>query len=236
MSIGIMQPYFFPYLGYFSLIKHTDSWIVFDAVQYIDRGYMNRNRIIHPDKPETMYITVPVTAHRDTRIPDVRIDASQPYAARILGQLTASYQKRAPHFRAVYALVEECLAAERESLRDLNVLCLKRTCEYLGVPLNLRIFSEMNLAIEPVREPDEWALHICKALGEKDYCNPPGAMEMFDRKKYEDAGVSIRFLRFEPVPYPQRKPRFFESLSVLDAMMFCTPAEVSSMLDSYTLL
>ena len=236
MSLGIMQPYFFPYLGHFSLIQHTDRWIVFDTVQYIDRGWMNRNRIIHPDQPETIYITVPVTAHRDTRICDVRIDASQPYAERILGQLSASYKKRAPYYRAVSALVEECLAKERHSLRDLNILCLKRVCGYLGIPLNLQIFSQMELPVEPVHGPDEWALNICKALGETDYLNPPGAMAMFDRQKYAAAGVSIRFLNFEPTPYNQRKNRFFESLSVLDAMMFCSPAEIVDMLNCYTLL
>ena len=236
MSIGIMQPYFFPYLGYFSLIKHTDSWIVFDPVQYIDRGWMNRNRIIHPDQPETMYITVPVTAHRDTLICDAQIDAAQPYAARILGQLSASYKKRAPYYKAVAALVEECLAAETHSLRDLNVRCMERVCAYLGMPLNLRVYTEMNLEIEPVHGPDEWALNICRALGETDYINPPGAMDMFDRKKYADAGVSIRFLRFEPTPYSQRKPKFFECLSVLDAMMFCSPEKINAMLDQYTLL
>lgn len=236
MRLGIMQPYFFPYLGHFSLIKHTDEWIVFDTVQYIDRGWMNRNRIIHPDKPETLYVTVPVTAHRDTIIHDVEIDRSQPYAQRILGQLAASYQKRAPYYKTVAGLVGDCLADETHSLRDLNVLCLRRVCEYLGVPLNMRIFSQMNLPIAPVSSPDEWALNICKALGETDYLNPPGAREMFDRKKYADAGVQLRFLQFEPTPYNQKKRQFFENLSVLDAMMFCSPEEICAMLDVYTLL
>lgn len=236
MSLGIMQPYFFPYLGHFALIMRTDRWIVFDPVQYIDRGWMNRNRIIHPTQPETMYVTVPVSVHRDTLIRDVSIDAAQPYAERILGQLTASYRKRAPHFQAVYALVEECLSTGMHSLRDLNVLCLQRVCQYLEIPLKFEIFSEMELSIEPVHSPDEWALHICKALGETDYLNPPGAMEMFDRKKYSDAGVSIRFLQFEPTPYNQKKSCFLPNLSVLDAMMFCPPEEIRAMLGRFTLL
>ncbi len=236
MSIGIMQPYFFPYLGYFSLIKHTDSWIVFDPVQYIDRGWMNRNRIIHPNKPESLYITVPVTAHRDTLIHDAAIDASQPYAQKILGQLAASYQKRAPYYKKITELVSSCLEAETTNLRDLNVLCLQRVCAYLGIPFKLQIFSNMALAIAPANAPDEWALNICTALGETSYINPPGAMEMFDREKYRSAGVDIRFLKWEPTPYNQRKPVFLTSLSVLDAMMFCTPEEISDMLDCYTLL
>jgi len=236
MSLGIMQPYFFPYLGHFSLIQHTEKWIVFDTVQYIDRGWMNRNRIIHPDKPEAMYITVPVTAHRDTPICDVRIDGSQPYIPRILGQISASYKKRAPYYATVSDLAASCLNDETENLRDLNVLCLQRTCQYLGIPLHLSIFSQMHLAIDPVSGPDEWALNICKALGETDYLNPPGAMDMFDRKKYADAGVNIRFLQFEPTAYNQKKPLFLPALSVLDAMMFCSPQEIRGMLEQVTLL
>lgn len=236
MSIGIMQPYLFPYLGYFSLIKRTDRWIVFDTVQYIDRGWMNRNRIIHPNQPESMYFTVPVTARRETLIRHAAIDGSQPYIQKILGQLAASYQKRAPYYKEVRALAASCLEAERDNLRDLNILCLERVCAYLGIPLNMEIFSRMELAVEPAGAPDEWALNICKALGEKEYINPPGAMEMFHREKYRAAGVEIRFLKWEPTPYNQRKPLFFPSLSVLDAMMFCAPEEIRDMLDRYTLL
>ena len=236
MAIGIMQPYFFPYLGYFSLIKHTDRWIVFDTPQYIERGWVNRNRIIHPNQPEDAYITVPVAGvHRETAIKDVAIDAAQPYAERILGQLAASYKKRAPHYAAVSALVADCLAAETENLSRLNVLGMRRVCDYLGIPLSLEIFSEMRLELPAIHAPGDWALEICKALGETDYINPPGAPEIFDREKYAREGVGIHFLKIEFTPYEQKKPRFFEGLSVLDAMMFNTPAQVRDMLDRYEL-
>ncbi len=236
MAIGIMQPYFFPYLGHFSLIKHTDRWIVFDTPQYIDRGWVNRNRIIHPNKPEDVYITVPVRdVHRSTAIKDVAIDSAQPYAARIAGQLTAAYKKRAPYFSTVLELVTSCLADETESLARLNVLALRRVCEYLSIPLSLSVFSEMALDLPPVDAPGDWALAICKALHETEYLNPPGAPEIFDRAKYEREGVSLRFLRLHFTEYDQKKSRFFEGLSVIDAMMFNSPAAVSDMLDDYEL-
>ena len=86
MRLGIMQPYFYPYLGYFSLIKHTDHWIVFDTVQYIEHGWINRNQIIHPSKPETMYFTVPLQKHSRESRRSFRRSDRQPWSSLLLGK------------------------------------------------------------------------------------------------------------------------------------------------------
>jgi hypothetical protein len=85
MILGIMQPYFFPYLSYFSLIKQCDRWISLDCVQYIERGWVNRNRILHPNRAESTYINVPLKKHHQkTSIKEILIDDAQPYAGRRL--------------------------------------------------------------------------------------------------------------------------------------------------------
>ena len=73
VRLGIMQPYFFPYLGYFDLINRTDRWIVFDTAQYIRHGWVNRNRILHSDS-EWQYILVPLKKHsRKAAIKDIAV-------------------------------------------------------------------------------------------------------------------------------------------------------------------
>lgn len=237
MILSVMQPYFFPYLGYFLLIKHADTFVSFDTPQYIDRGWVNRNRIIHQNRPEAAYITVPLQKHPfDAAINQVEIDNAQDYRGRILGQVDASYKKRAPFFRPVRELLLSCLEGETQSLARLNELSLIKTCEYLGLPFNLQVFSRMDLQIDPVLDSGEWGLNISKAMGASRYINAPGGMALFDQKKFDDAGIDLRFLKIRFTPYEQKKPVFLEGLSILDVMMFNPPEKVLSMLDDYDTL
>ena len=143
MKLGIMQPYFFPYLGYFALIKYTDKWIVFDTVQYIERGWINRNRIINPTKPEDMYINIPLeNHHRDILIKDVLISNNENYKEKILSQLWTAYKKRANYFNNVYKLVEDVLSLNTRSITELNVYALKKINDYLIYHLIMKYFQK----------------------------------------------------------------------------------------------
>lgn len=236
MKLGIMQPYFFPYIGYFSLIDYADRWIVFDTVQYIERGWVNRNRIIHPTQPEYSYITVPLKAHKqNAAICDVMIKSDKQYIERITGQLTASYKKRAPYFKEVTELVKDCLNAEKRNLSMLNVIALDKVCKYIGIPFSYEVFSEMDLAVDDVNDAGEWALNISKALGADEYVNPPGGVALFDEKKFNEAEIKLTFLKSNLTPYNQKKAKFIEGLSIIDVMMFNSPEEIRDMLKDYSL-
>ena len=237
MKLGIMQPYFFPYLGYFALIKYTDKWIVFDNVQYIERGWINRNRIINPTKPEDMYINIPLeNHHRDILIKDVLISSNENYKEKILAQLWTSYKKRAKYFNNVYKLVEEVLSLDTKSITELNVYALKKVNEYLCIPFDYEIFSKMNLIIDEVHDPGEWALNISKALNATEYVNPPGGIELFDKEKFHQNNIELKFLKINLKPYNQKKAKFLEGLSIIDVMMFNSANEIRDMLDDYQII
>lgn len=237
MRLGIMQPYFYPYLGYFSLIKHTDHWIVFDTVQYIEHGWINRNQIIHPSKPETMYFTVPLQKHsRETSIKNIYIENTSNYQEKILGQLNASYKKRAPYFKTVYSMVEDALYQNFKDIVSLNVYTLNQICKYLNIPFHYDIYSQMNLNISPVHGPGDWALNISIALGADEYINPPGGMDIFNPEDFKSHNIQLSFLKINLKPYSQKKARFFESLSILDVMMFNPPKIINTMLDDFVIL
>lgn len=234
MKLGIMQPYFFPYLGYFSLIKNTDKWVVFDTVQYIERGWMNRNRIIHPNKPEDMYINIPLQKHsRSILIKDVLISADKAWREKILAQLYSSYKKRAKNFNTIYKLVEDVMNYDTEKLVDLNVYSMKKVTEYLDIDFEYEVFSEMGLQIDPVHDAGEWALNISKALRADEYINPPGGIELFDRRKFEKERIKLSFLKVNLKPYNQKKSQFFEGLSIIDVMMFNDKRTINCMLDDF---
>lgn len=235
MKLGIMQPYFFPYIGYFSLIANTDHFVFFDTAQYETRSWMNRNRIINLNGGFT-YITLALKkAPQKTPINGMWLADSNCWAEKLLAQLTI-YKKRAPHYDAVIDLIRALGTDGYTMLSELNIRSTARVCDYLEIPLEYEVFSQMHLPIYSVDAPDEWALQITKVMGYDTYINPPGGMEFFNRKKYEDAGITLQFLQAELTPYVQKLGYFEGGLSILDVMMFCSPAEIRNMLNEFVIL
>jgi len=230
-----MQPYFFPYLGYFSLIKHVDRFILFDPVQSIRHGWIERNRILKQGEG-TLYIRVPlINQSRSTLIRDLQIDNTQPWQAKILSQIEP-YKKIAPKYWAVRRLLEQVFDTHHDSIVSLNKAALEATCAYLGMPRSFEILSAMQLRMEEPKAADEWALSVCKALGDAtEYWNPPGGKSFFDPEKYRSAGIALRFQDYQFEPYDQRRLPFEPALSILDVMMFNAPEIVNRMLDGYEL-
>ncbi len=237
MRLGIMQPYFFPYIGYFALIKNTDKWVVFDTPQFIRHGWIERNRILHPN-PEKgwQYIKVPLVKHsRGTAIKDAKIRKDEDWKAKILAQLLP-YKKRAPYYFNVIKLLKNVFQHETDSIVELNIKGLKAVCVYLKIDFNYIIFSESNIKLSNIKEPDEWALEISKTLGATDYFNPIGGLEFFDVTKYQKNNINLNFLKTELIEYDQKRKPFEPGLSIIDVLMFNSPEKISSMLYNISIL
>lgn len=232
-KIGIMQPYLFPYVGYFSLINYVDEFIFFDSPQYIRKGWINRNRILRADgNPD--FFTVPIQkCARETAIKDVMIDNSIKWKEKIMGQLTV-YKRRAPYYERVLDLIKDVFL-DSESISELAIKSVITTMEYIGIETEVDIFSKMKIQISDVNDSDEWALNITKAMGYKTYVNPPGGMLFFDKEKYKKANIELQFLEATLNPYNQRIGKFEAGLSILDMMMFLKPDEIREMLQCYTI-
>ena len=237
MRLGIMQPYFMPYIGYISLIKHTDRFILFDTVQFIRHGWIERNRMLKQNEG-WQYIQVPLIKQngRDTLIKDVKINNKEDWKRKILAQLQ-HYKKVAPYYRRVAALLEEIFANDFDNITTLNKASLECICKYLGFERRLEVFSQMHLDIEHVNAPDEWALNICKAIdGANEYINPIGGLSFFDRTKYENAGIKLYFQDMTIPEYYQKRTTFEPSLSILDVMMWNDVDEINRLLDKFELV
>jgi len=232
MRLGIMQPYFFPYIGYYDVINRSERWVVFDIVKYVPKSWMNRNRILHPTQG-WQYVTVPVDRHSEgSTIKDVSIVDKQEAHRRILGQLEHYRSGRAPYFRAVRNLVDRCFTeTETSKLRDLNVRSLALVCDYLGIGFRPLIASQIALALPPILHPGQWALEISSALGASTYVNPPGGRELFRPEEFESRGIGLEITPTHDFRYDCGSYGYVERLSVLDVLMWNSPGRVKAYLD-----
>ncbi|MBC2852337.1 WbqC family protein [Cetobacterium sp. 2G large] len=235
MKIGMMQPYFFPYIGYFSLIKYCEKWIIFDSVKYINKGWVNRNRILKQNGLETNYITVPIERiSSKTLIKDIKINKNIDWKNKILGELTI--YKKAPFFKEVMSIVNDVLSYNTESLCELNIYSLKVICKYLNINFNFQIFSQLkDFPVESVQAPDEWALYTAKYFNATEYVNPPGGKSFFNPIKYQSLGIKLTFLAPILNEYKTFSPTFIPGLSIIDVMFWNSKEDINKMLDNFIL-
>lgn len=232
MKLGLTQPYFFPYLGYFDLIYQTDQWIVFDSVQYIRRGWGNRNRVLHQNQG-WQYLVIPLKKHsRDTSIRDIEIVDDDKWQDKIIGQLQ-HYKKHAPYFKQTMSIVEKGIVSDNVSLARLNVNCLSLVCQYLGIEFRYQYFSNMHLDLGPIDGPGDWALRVSEALGATEYVNPPGGVAIYDPEKFNAAGIKLTIRRLPPIEYECHRYEFIPHLSIIDVLMWNAPEKVRAHLEKH---
>lgn len=230
-----MQPYFFPYIGYYSLIANTDQFVLFDVVQFIRHGWIERNRILKPQEG-WQYVAVPLEKiNLGTKILDVKIRQGEDWQNKLLRQLE-HYKKRSPFYSETIEVIRESLSLETTSIVQLNKNIIEKTCNYIGLSPNIEIFSEMNLDIEEVTHPGEWALNISKKIGASEYINPVGGVEIFDKEQFKKEKIKLTFMGNSLCPYSQRRETFEAGLSIIDAMMFNSPEKIRNMLNDIYVL
>lgn len=231
MKLGIMQPYFFPYLGYFDLINRTDKWVVFDVVQYQKKSWMNRNRIHHPSEG-WQYIGAPVSKHgRFSLIKDIQVNDSVVIKDKLLGQL-AHYKKHAPYYESVCEITANAFdSMQDETLVDLNVKSLLVVCDYLGIDFDYSVFSNLDVDIPVVNHPGQWALEIAASLKASEYINPPNGKDIFIGSEFEERNIKLTLTSLVDFEYDCFPYETINHLSIIDVLMFCSPVEVKQYLD-----
>jgi hypothetical protein len=236
MKIAIMQPYFFPYIGYFQLINTVDRFIIGDEVQYIHQGWINRNRILKPEKEGFCYIHIPLKKHSfKTLIKDIYVVEGNDWKDKILRQLE-HYKKKAPFYNDVRSLMQDSFTLPDTSIVSININCLKQVCTYLGIDNNIEVQSLLNLDYSNVHNKEDRVIKICKQLCASEYINPFGGSELYQNVTFNKSGIKLNFLHPLLKPYDQFRQVFEPGLSIIDVMMFNSPMEIKQMLNSYQLL
>lgn len=220
-----MQPYLFPYIGYFQLIAAVDQFVVYDTVKYTKKGWINRNRFLRDGAPATF--TLPIEKGSDTLDIRERRVASSFSPDGLLSQITGAY-RRAPFFAETMPLVEDVLRLPAGNLFEHLHHGLVRTCSHLGIGTPIRVASEVEGETE-LRRQDR-VIDICARLGATTYLNPIGGLELYAPAAFAKRGIALRFLRARPLVYPQFGHPFVPWLSILDVLMFNPRARVSEVL------
>lgn len=233
MRLGIMQPYFFPYLGHFSLIAKTDRWVAFDITQYTPKTWLNRNRILHPTEG-WVYINAPlVCSSISLKIQDARVADVKAVHRTLLGKIS-HYRRRAPFYEQVQQVINQAFASMNDdSLVELNLKGIKAVCQYLDIPFRYQRCSQLNLDLAGVSSPGGWAPAICSQLNASSYLNPIGGRSLFDCDDFRKIGVSLEFLEFTPAVYETSPFSFVPNLSVLDVLMWNPPSSVKDFCYAY---
>ena len=235
MTLGINQPYFLPYLGYFSLINLVDEFILFDTVQFIRHGWIERNRILKPGFG-WQYVSVPlIKAKRETIIKDMLINNEIAWQNKLIAQLV-HYKKKAPYYNIVIDLLSSVIYEKFESIVDIDNKLLNEICNYLEIDTPISIFSENNSNINSVEASDEWALKICLAYEADQYINLPGGRDFFNKEKYENLGIKLNFIQMKDIVYSQKRDSFEPWLSIIDVMMFNDVPTIKNYLNQYDLI
>ncbi len=233
MKIAIMQPYMFPYIGYFHLISSVDEFIVYDNIQFTKKGWINRNRILV--NGTDAYITLPLK--KDSDFTDVKdrylSDDWNGERKKLLNRISESYRK-APYFTTVFPLIEEIINAEEKNLFQFILNSLKKINEYLDIKTPLIISSTLD--IDHNLKSEKKVIALCKACNADTYINPIGGVDLYDKDDFKNEGLELRFLKANTIIYPQLKNEFVPFLSIIDVMMFNSKEEVIRIINNeYTL-
>lgn len=214
--LAIMQPYLFPYAGYFQLIAAVDRFVFYDDVNYIKSGWINRNRLFLSGK--THWFTLPLhDASPYKKINEIHVRQDGVWKHKLLASVRQSYGK-APYFRQAYALLESIILSDETSLSVLTRESVIAVACYLGLETEF-VTSTGRYDNEALRGSDR-ILDICRQEGATEYHNLPGGMALYSAEKFSTAGVELRFTHTSLMEYPQFEMPFKPSLSILDMLMF----------------
>ncbi|OCB32363.1 hypothetical protein A5675_24520 [Mycobacterium malmoense] len=227
MRLGIMQPYFLPYIGYFQLLEYCDKFVLYDDIEYTKRGWINRNRILASGQPRT--ITLPL--RRASDFADVRDREIAPEfsASKLLALLRQSYGK-APFWADHQQLLKEVLEFPSRNLFNFVANSISALAACLGIKTELIISS--SLGIDRSLRGEERVLATCAAIGATDYVNPIGGLDLYHDSAFMERGLRLSFLRSRLTPYAQFSFSYVEALSVVDTMMFVEPLDLRSRVQS----
>jgi len=214
-KVAIMQPYFFPYIGYFQLMREVDVFVVYDNIKYTKKGWINRNRFLRND--EAAIFSLPLK-HAPDRLGIVERELASEFSPReLLAQIEGAY-RCAPYFESTFPVVQDIVRAPKRNLFEYLFNSICRIKEHLEITTSLVISSTID-ANHSLHGQDR-VLTICRTLRVKTYVNPTGGRALYAATVFRDSGMELAFLEPRLLPYDQFGGDFVPALSILDVLMF----------------
>lgn len=224
-----MQPYFFPYIGYWQLMKMVDKYVIYDDVNYIKGGWINRNNFL---------------INREKKMFTITLNSPSPYKLineieikddfkKFLKMIYLNYSK-APYYKDFFPIVESICNFQEKNLASFLANSFREILSYLNIQTDLLLSS--SLSKDMSLKGQDKVLHICKLLNASIYVNAVGGQELYSKEDFSKYNVDLKFIQSETVSYKQFGDIFIPNLSILDLLMFNSPVEVNQMLDQYKLI
>ena len=223
MKIAIMQPYIFPYIGYYSLVKSVDHFVFFDDVNYISKGWINRNKI-RVNQKEYLF-TVPINkASQNTIIKDVEISHTEytKWYKKFYKTLKHNYNKD-PYFKSLEDVVVSVFEEDNTYMRDVCIKSVETLSNQMGFGTKFSKSSDFHIE----GKGQEKIVNICKHLGATTYVNAIGGTSLYDTEYFKSNNISLKFLE-------SKNPH--EYLSVLDLLPKMGLEVLSKECDQYSII
>ena len=229
MKVAIMQPYFFPYIGYWQLISVVDSFVIFDDVNYINKGYINRNSILLDGQEHRINLEL-TKASQNKLINEIDVRDN---CSKLLKTIQLAY-KKAPLFEVVYPVIEEVLTRDEKKLSKFLGEGIKVLSKYIGITSKFIYSSDIN--IDNSLKSQDRIISIVNELHATNYINAIGGRELYSGNQFEKEGIKLNFLKPTIGEYKQFKNDFIPSLSIIDIMMFNEVESIQELLGMYELV
>lgn len=231
MKIAIMQPYLFSYIGYFQLISAVDKFVILDDVNYINKGWINRNRILINGKEHLFSIPVKKVS-QNKLICDCEL-SNDVWQKKFLKTIEISY-KKAPFVNDVLPLIATIVAYKEKNLSQFILNHLKRIFDFLNLKVSIIPSSSVYKTSE--LKAQEKIIDICKKEHTTQYINPIGGLDLYDKNRFLQENIQLNFLKTNNITYSQNSDGFIPWLSIIDVLMFNPKDEIREMLGKYELL
>ncbi|MEM0896164.1 MAG: WbqC family protein [Verrucomicrobiota bacterium] len=229
MKLAAMQPYAFPYLGYFQLVAAVDKFVLLDDADFISQGWVNRNRILA--KGEPLLLTIPLrhaSSNRSIRDHDIAFEDRN---WEKLPRLIREHYQRAPMFEAVWPILAKLFATTDRNLARFIEKALREMMQYLELQTEI-IVSSRSYTNSHLKSAAR-LVDICATEGADTYLNAEGGRMLYSTDDFKPHGIDLEFLSHVPLPYLQFSGPFVERLSVIDVLMFCDSGRLVEQLASF---
>ncbi len=230
MTLAIMQPYLLPYIGYWQLMNAVDTFVIYDDVNYIKQGYINRNHILTNGQFQPFTLEV-IGASSNKLINQIHIGNN---GKKILKTIVQNY-KKAPYFVEIFPLIENILTHKEENLAKFIGHSLEKVSQYLEMDIEF-IYSSDVKKDNRLKAQDK-VLDICKTLHATSYINTMGGQKLYDKEVFRFNNLNLYFLQTDSsICYQQFDNEFVSNLSIIDILMFNDIAKIQTYLKQYKLI
>lgn len=232
MRIGIMQPYIFPYIGYYQLVQAVDKFVMYDDVNFINKGWINRNNILVNNKAHLFSIPLK-DASQNRKINEIIIAEDDSWKKKMLKTIDLAY-KKAPYFNEAFTLISDILLSGLLYIHQLAKNSIIAIAGYLDFnTIFIESSSDYNNA--HLKGQDR-IVDICLQEGADHYINPIGGIDIYSKHLFEQKGIKFNFIKTNFISYRQFTNEFVPNLSIIDILMFNSKDKIKQMLDDYELV